>query len=119
MKVPFREIQRSCMGCIIALISKRILRKKKRNTMIQSHGEAIREELGSGSPGKLVCLLAGIAAFCALHFAAPLPEGMSPDGLKVASVLALMMIWWLTEAVPLAITALVPLVIFPFTGVMD
>lgn len=44
---------------------------------------------------------------------------MTPDALSVAAVVALMMIWWLTEAVPLAVTALVPLVVFPFTGIMD
>ena len=32
---------------------------------------------------------------------------------------ALMAFWWITEAVPLPITALLPLVLFPLTGVMD
>ncbi|MCH2546250.1 MAG: DASS family sodium-coupled anion symporter [Alphaproteobacteria bacterium] len=44
---------------------------------------------------------------------------MEPAALQVSAVAALMMCWWLSEAVPLAATALVPLVIFPFTGVMD
>ncbi len=37
----------------------------------------------------------------------------------VAAVAALMSIWWITEAVPLAITALVPLILFPLTGAVS
>lgn len=68
---------------------------------------------------KFIGLIAGIAAFCALFFFTPLPADMQPQALSVAAILALMMIWWLTEAVPLAVTALVPLIIFPFIGIMD
>ncbi|NUM71082.1 MAG: SLC13/DASS family transporter [Ignavibacteriaceae bacterium] len=35
----------------------------------------------------------------------------------VAAVALLMSVWWITEAVPLAVTSLVPLVIFPLTAV--
>jgi len=34
----------------------------------------------------------------------------------VAAVAALMSIWWITEALPLSITSLVPLILFPLTG---
>ncbi|MBD3166885.1 DASS family sodium-coupled anion symporter [bacterium] len=36
-----------------------------------------------------------------------------------AAVAVWMGIWWLTEAIPLAVTALLPLVFFPFFGVMS
>ena len=78
-----------------------------------------REELTSSNSGKIYGLLAGIVAYLLVHFIAPLPEGMEPQAKEVAAVLALMMIWWLSEAVPLAVTALVPLVLFSMTGVMD
>jgi len=35
----------------------------------------------------------------------------------MASVAALMVVWWITEALPLAATALVPLVLFPVLGI--
>jgi sodium-dependent dicarboxylate transporter 2/3/5 len=35
------------------------------------------------------------------------------------AVAALMAIWWVTETIPLAVTALVPLVLFPAFGVLD
>ncbi len=48
----------------------------------------------------------------------PLPDGMSPAARKVAAVAALMAIWWITEAAPLAATALLPIALFPTMGVM-
>lgn len=38
---------------------------------------------------------------------------------KVLAVAALMIIWWITETVHLAVTALVPLVLFPLLGILD
>ena len=44
---------------------------------------------------------------------------MSPDALIVAAVACLMAIWWISEAVPIAATALLPIVLFPLLGVMS
>ncbi len=54
---------------------------------------------------------------CALMLMTPAPEGMSPEAWKVTAVLALMMLWWMTEALPLAVTALMPVVLFPMLEV--
>jgi len=63
-----------------------------------------------------VGLLAGIL-FCLLVLLLPEPAGM-PDGAQaVAAVACLMATWWLTEAVPIAATALLPMVLFPLLGV--
>ncbi|MCA4899077.1 MAG: SLC13 family permease [Bacteroidota bacterium] len=43
---------------------------------------------------------------------------ISPSAGKVLALAAWIIIWWMTEAVPIAITALLPLVLFPFMGVM-
>ncbi|WP_298177828.1 SLC13 family permease [Saccharomonospora sp.] len=48
-----------------------------------------------------------------------LPDSLSTDGKITAAVAALMAVWWVTEALPLAATALLPLVLFPFLGVND
>uniref|UniRef100_Q07S52 Anion transporter n=1 Tax=Rhodopseudomonas palustris (strain BisA53) TaxID=316055 RepID=Q07S52_RHOP5 len=47
----------------------------------------------------------------------PPPEGMSPQAWLVAGVAVLMAIWWITEALPIAATALVPLLLFPLFGI--
>ena len=45
------------------------------------------------------------------------PDGLSQAAVYVAAIGAWMAIWWATEAVPVAITAFLPLVIFPILGV--
>jgi sodium-dependent dicarboxylate transporter 2/3/5 len=42
---------------------------------------------------------------------------MPPVAWQVDGVAALMAIWWVTEALPIPVTALVPIVAFPLTGV--
>ena len=37
---------------------------------------------------------------------------------RMAAVILLMAIWWITEAIPLAATALLPIVLFPVLGIM-
>ncbi|MDP2138037.1 MAG: SLC13 family permease, partial [Candidatus Didemnitutus sp.] len=41
------------------------------------------------------------------------PEGLSIAGWHTAGAAMLMAIWWITEPVPIPVTALVPLVLFP------
>jgi len=43
--------------------------------------------------------------------------GLSPEGLRVVAVVLWMAVWWMTEAAPLAVTSLLPLVLFPLLGV--
>lgn len=59
----------------------------------------------------------GIFAFVfMLIFFDPQPD--KPAIKYTAAVAVLMAIWWMTEALPLAVTALVPLILFPLTGVI-
>lgn len=48
----------------------------------------------------------------------PAPDGLSPEGWVTVSMVWLMACWWVTEAIPIPVTALVPLVVLPLTGVM-
>jgi sodium-dependent dicarboxylate transporter 2/3/5 len=43
----------------------------------------------------------------------PRPDGLSPEAWRVASIGLLMAVWWVSEALPLPVTALVPLVALP------
>lgn len=72
-----------------------------------------------GAPGlprhRLIGLVAGPLVAAAV-VASPAPEGLSQQGWWTAGVGLLMAVWWMTEALPLAVTALVPLVLFPLLG---
>lgn len=47
----------------------------------------------------------------------PAPESMSNEAMYTAGIVLLMATWWLTEAIPIPVTALLPLVLFPILGV--
>ncbi|MQA10659.1 MAG: DASS family sodium-coupled anion symporter [Pseudonocardiaceae bacterium] len=48
-----------------------------------------------------------------------LPNSLSADGKAAAAIAVLMATWWVTEAIPLPATALLPLVLFPLFGVAE
>jgi len=47
------------------------------------------------------------------------PSGLPEAGWHTAAMGVLMAVWWATEAVPIAVTALLPLVLFPLLGIAD
>lgn len=61
---------------------------------------------------------AGLIVFITLLLI-PAPEGLSDAAWKAAAVTILMGIWWMTEAIPIAVTALVPIILFPALGVFS
>jgi sodium-dependent dicarboxylate transporter 2/3/5 len=62
-------------------------------------------------------LIVGLLALAAGFFL-PAPGGMSDEAWIVAGLVVLMASWWMTEAIPLTATALVPFLVLPFAGVM-
>jgi len=67
---------------------------------------------------KTIGLVSGLVAFAIILFFFDLEPGR-PEITRTAAVAALMAIWWVTEAAPLAVTALIPLVAFPALGIID
>jgi solute carrier family 13 (sodium-dependent dicarboxylate transporter), member 2/3/5 len=57
-------------------------------------------------------LFLGIFLFI-LFLLLPAPEGLSITAWKTAAVAILMATWWITEAIPIYTTALLPIVLFP------
>lgn len=63
-------------------------------------------------------LIGGLAVFCVMLLL-PAPAGMEETAWHVAALTVLMAIWWMTEALPLTVTALLPFLTVPAFGVMD
>ncbi|WP_181346834.1 DASS family sodium-coupled anion symporter [Thalassobacillus sp. CUG 92003] len=47
------------------------------------------------------------------------PEGMSEEAVQMLGLISWIATWWVTEALPIPITSLLPLLLFPITGVME
>ena len=60
----------------------------------------------------------GIISFLLVLYL-PNPEGLSSEGRITAAVFLLMGIWWAFEAIPLQVTALMPLILFPLLSVEE
>ena len=58
----------------------------------------------------------GPALFLLILFLPP-PSGMPVEAWRTAAVGLLMAVWWMTEAIPIPVTAILPLVLFPLLGV--
>ncbi|WP_046470455.1 SLC13 family permease [Allosalinactinospora lopnorensis] len=66
---------------------------------------------------KLVGLAVGLLLAAAIYLL--LPDSLPGPARTTAAVAALMAAWWATEAIPIPVTALVPLALFPVFGVTD
>lgn len=47
------------------------------------------------------------------------PAGLNPAGHRLAAIVILMAIWWVTQAFPVAVTSLLPLALFPLLGIQS
>jgi sodium-dependent dicarboxylate transporter 2/3/5 len=66
-----------------------------------------------------VGLAAGPLVALMLYALLPDAEGLSEAGRRTLAVAAWMALWWITEALPIEATALLPLAVFPVLGIAD
>jgi len=69
------------------------------------------------SPASLraVGLILGAALFITILLL-PAPSGLERSGMIVLALAALMAVWWMTEALPIPVTSLLPLLVLPLFG---
>lgn len=84
--------------------------QSSQNTSIESDGgEALLKKLAR------IGLFLGPISFALILLLGP-PQGMSQVGLATLALLVWMVLWWITEAVPIAMTALLPVALLPLLG---
>ena len=75
------------------------------------------DDIKTGSNIQLLGLILGpLLALVILIFCNFDPE--NPLVTRTAAIAILMAVWWITEAIPIAATALIPVVLFPIMGIM-
>ena len=90
------------------------------------HHESSIEIGAISNKSKLISLVLGPSLALLLYFLLPEQytssagtlEVFSHSGRACAGIVLWMAIWWFTEAVPIAVTSLLPIVLFPMFGVM-
>jgi solute carrier family 13 (sodium-dependent dicarboxylate transporter), member 2/3/5 len=70
------------------------------------------------SKAQLIGLITGPALFLFIYLFVS-PEGMPNEASKVLAIVAWIATWWVTEAIPIPMTSLLPLILFPLMGVME
>ncbi|MBD1223172.1 SLC13 family permease [Virgibacillus halodenitrificans] len=72
----------------------------------------------SYKPAPKIGLIAGPALFLLilLFFS---PENLSKEGIAILASTSWIAVWWMTEAIPIPATSLLPIILFPLTGGLD
>lgn len=85
-----------------------------RETYPPHQGGVDEHEEGSRSATRTAVLRAtGLVVAAIVWLLMSAQEGVSSDARNVAALMALMAVWWMTEAIPLSATALLPIVVLP------
>ena len=76
------------------------------------HEDAWDEEPPSNQWVQWVGLIGGAVLFVIMRLL-PAPDGLEPEAWATAAIGVLMAVWWMTEALPIAATSLLPIVLLP------
>lgn len=92
--------------------------KGKTNSGTDSSGGNGDENKRSYKPAQLVGLFLGPILFI-LTLTIFSPEGLSGDAKAILASTIWIAVWWITEAIPIPVTSLLPIILFPVTGGLD
>ncbi len=80
-----------------------------------THPESSTPSEGTPNPKRYTVPVLALA--CLLVMVLPTPDAMRPEAQRLIAITILMAGLWVTQAIPLAATSLLPLVLFPLLGV--
>ncbi len=81
-----------------------------------------KTDSSDSGPSRIVPTLGrlfGVVTAIAVYFYLGSFDALSAEAAMTGAIAALMAIWWMTEAVPLPVTSLLPLVLFPLADVLE
>lgn len=118
--LTFSRIRQSSEGNLTTTEQK----KEPGSTTVRDSQKGTGSPGGSRNPGpgytpaRLTGLILGPALFVAamLFFN---PEGLSSEGQAVFATTLWVATWWITEAIPIPVTSLLPVVLLPLTGALE
>ena len=70
------------------------------------------------SAKRLASLIAGPVSFVIIY-SIPFGSDLTQEAQSVLAITAWIAIWWITEAIPIPVTSLLPIVLFPLTGALS
>jgi len=70
------------------------------------------------SPRSTIGLFLGLLFFI-IFVLIPTPSDMTPVAQKMAALALLMATWWVTEAIPIPVTSLLPIALYPLLRISD
>ncbi|KHF39489.1 SLC13 family permease [Halalkalibacter okhensis] len=102
----------------LLLFSLPVRTNKKLNVVEQDKSESDQQKPPSYKPSQKVGLILGPLLFFAvvLFF---FPEGLSYEGRMVLATTLWVATWWITEAIPIPATSLLPIILLPITGALN
>ena len=74
---------------------------------------------GAAAPRFRLAGLAAAIVLAAIVLLAPTPDGLPPAGQRMAALFAVALVLWTTEAIPIAATSLLVVVLQPILGIAD
>lgn len=89
--------------------------KKQKNDRGSGQGDGDEEEKRSYKTGQLIGLILG-PIFFTLILLFFQPDDLSKEGVAILASTVWIATWWITEALPIPVTSLLPLVLFALTG---
>src|SRR5699024_9223676 len=92
--------------------------KKKTHTKKRANANGNGKGPSSFKRSQLIGLILGPLLFIIMLLFFK-PADLSTEGVAIAASTVWIAIWWITEAVPIPVTSLLPLVLFPLTQGLD
>ena len=96
--------------------------KKKKNIRDVVIGDFVRQiksTSGKKKCGEVLAILEDNVGDPTIECVEVHPDELTPEANAIIASTVWMAIWWITEAIPISVTALLPIILFPLSGGLE